>query len=237
MARLLKRRERKEAAKEDFSGRLVTVSDPFGAASEAYRTLRTGLFYSLVDVPLKVVVVTSAGPREGKSTTCANLGVVLAQADKKTLLIDCDLRKPVAHKVFGLRNFRGVVNVLVGEHAVHEVWSEPLSNLKVVTSGPIPPNPAELLGSRRFAALLDQIRQEFDYVLIDAPPVEMVSDSSILSRQADGTLLVLDAQSTSRAALRQTIRSLDAVGVNILGTVLNNVEASRGGYYSGHAYK
>lgn len=108
----LKKQAHREAESSDLSGRLVTVLDPNGAASEAYRTLRTNLIYSLVDLPRQVVVVTSCGPQEGKSTTCANLAVVLAQANKRVLLVDCDLRKPVLHKIFGLRNFHGVVNVL-----------------------------------------------------------------------------------------------------------------------------
>lgn len=221
---------------EDLSGRLVTIMDPNSPAAEAYRTVRTNLLYSLVDLPLQVVVMTSPGPREGKSTTCANLGVTLAQADKKTLLLDCDFRKPVLHKVFGLRNVWGIVNVLAGERKLEEVWQEPLLGLNVVTVGPVPPNPAELLSSQRFAEMLKRVRQDFDYVLVDAPPIELVSDPAILATQGDGVLLVLDAQKTRKGAVRRSTRSLEAVGANVLGTVMNNVRAGKGGYYGYGGY-
>lgn len=216
----------------DLSERLVTISDPNGAASEAYRTLRTSLLYSLVDTPPKVIVMTSPGPGEGKSTTCANLAIVLAQAGKNTLVMDCDLRKPVMHKIFGLRNFHGVVNALVGEENLPESgWQEPVPGLKVATAGSIPPNPAELLGSRRFAHLLAQARAKFDYVLLDSPPIGAVSDPAILATQGDGVLLVLDSHNTRKGALRDAIRSMDSVGARVLGTVMNNVKTHKGGYY------
>lgn len=237
MVRFLQRRQdERQAGSEDLSGRLVTVRDPNNTTSEAYRTLRTSLFYTLSDTPPKVIVMTSPGPGEGKSTTCANLAVVLSQADKKTLVMDCDLRKPVIHKVFGLRNFVGVVDALVKDLDLGEVSQEPLPGLQVITSGTIPPNPSELLGSKRFAEFVRQVREQFDYVLIDAPPVEMVSDPAILATQGDGVLVVLDAQKTRKGALRQSMRGLEAVGANVLGTVMNNVKASKGGYYYGYKY-
>lgn len=226
------RQAKKDDQASDLSERLVAVEDPGGLSSEAYRTLRTNLLYSVVDAPPKVVVLTSPSPREGKSTTTANLGVVLAQADKKTLLVDCDLRKPVLHKIFGLRNLHGIVDVIAGQVSVEEVWSEPLTGLKVITTGPVPPNPAELLGSRRMAEFLAGVREEFDYVLLDAPPVELVSDAAILASQGDGVLLVLDAQGTRKNALRRSIHSVETVGGRVLGTVMNNTKAGGGGYYS-----
>lgn len=231
------RKPRKDIVESgDLSGRLVTIREPASAASEAYRTLRTNLFYSVVDFPPKVIVLTSSEPREGKSTTCANLGVVLAQADKKTLLVDCDLRKPVLHKVFRLRNVHGIVSVLVGERKLEEVWHEPLAGLNVVTTGPIPPNPAELLGSQRFAEFLDSVRERFDYILLDAPPVRLVSDPAILATQGDGVLLVLDSQNTSRGSVRQALHSLASVGTVVLGTVVNNTKVSKSGYYGYGSY-
>lgn len=220
----------------DLSGRLITTLDPTSVASEAYRTLRTNLLYALVDDPPKVIVMTSPGPQEGKSTTCANLGVVLAQADKRTLIIDCDLRKPVVHKVFGTRNIWGVVDVLVGKRRAEDIWQEPVPNLKVLPVGPIPPNPAELLGSRRFTDFLAGVRKQFDYVLIDAPPIGLVSDPAIVATQGDGVLLVLDAQKTRKVALRESMRSLEAVGARVLGTVMNNMKKGKGGYY-GYKYE
>lgn len=227
----LRRAQRKEEKSADLSDRLVTTMAPMSPATEAYRALRTNLFYAIVDQPPKVIVLTSPGPREGKSTTFANLGVVLTQANKSVLLLDCDFRKPVVHKIFGLRNLQGLVDVVVGDRSLQEVWHEPLPGLKVVTVGPIPPNPAEILSSRRFGEFLDRMREEFDYVLIDAPPVEMVSDPLILATQGDGVLLVLDAQSTRKGTFRHSLRSLETVGANVLGTVMNNVDKGSEAYY------
>lgn len=232
----LRRAQRKEEKSLDLSDRLITTTAPASAAAEAYRALRTNLFYALVDQPPKVIVLTSPSPREGKSTTVVNLGIVLAQANKSVLLLDCDLRKPVIHKIFGLRNIQGMVDVVVGERSLQEVWHEPLPGLKVVTAGPIPPNPAEILSSRRFTEFLSRVRDEFDYVLIDVPPVELVSDPLVLATQGDGVLLVLDAQSTRKGTFRHSLRSLETVGANVLGTVMNNVNRATDTYYYGGDY-
>ncbi len=236
MVRLsLKRRAREEERSGNLSGRLVTLYDPSNPASEAYRTLRTGLLYAVVDAPPRVISVTSPGPTEGKSTVCANLGVVLSQANKSTLLIDGDLRRPSLHAVFGLRNINGLVNAITGERGLQEVLCEPLPGLMVCPSGPVPPNPAELLSSNRFAALVEEARQRFDYVLIDSPPVEPVADPLILATQADGVLLVLDGQRTRKGSLRKALHDLRGVKANVLGTVMNNFDGGRGGYaYRGY---
>ena len=227
----------REDERNGLSEALVTVQDPAGAASEAYRMLRTNLFYTRVDSPPKVIVLTSAGFEEGKSTTAANLGVALAQAGKNTLILDCDLRKPTQHKIFRTRGILGLVDVLVGERAPQEVWHEPTPGLKLMPAGAPPPNPAEILTSRRLAQFLGQVRQEFDYVLVDTPPVGYASESAALAANGDGVLLVLDSQHTRKGSLRQALRRLGSVGANVLGTVMNKYEApSRGratedGYY------
>ena len=218
------------AQSNDLSRRLVTMTDPANAASEAYLTLRTRLLNTpLTDGSPKVILITSPGSMEGKSITCANLGVVLAQADKNVLLIDCDFRSPMIHKIFGLHNAEGIVNVLAGDRSLQEVWQESIAGLKVVPVGSAQPtHPTELLSSRRFAHFVDQVRGEkFDYVLIDSSPTQQVSDPTILATQGDGVLLVLD-QSTRKETLRQSVRGLEAVGANILGTVMNNVKNRRG---------
>ncbi len=215
----------------DLSGRLVTLTDPDSPAAEAYRTLRTGLMFSLVDSPPKAILLTSAGKEEGKSTTCANLAITLAQAQKKVLVVDCDLRKPVAHKIFGLRNFEGMTDVLTGERSAQQVIQKPLENLNVITVGPLPPNPTELLSSRRFTEFLKGIRESFDYVLVDAPPIGLVSDPAIVATQADGVLLVLNSQGTRKKEVHQAVRNLEAVGARVLGTVINNVRTTKSGYY------
>jgi capsular exopolysaccharide synthesis family protein len=211
----------------------VAALDPASTASEAYRTLRASLLYATLDAPPKAILITGPGPDEGKTTICANLGVVLAQADKKTLIIDGDLREPTLHGMFGMQNATGVVNVLSGERSLSEVWEEPLPGLKVAPAGPIPPNPAELLSSGRFATLLDRACEQFDYVLIDSPPTGSVSDAIIIATRADAVLLVLDFRSTRKNVLRDAVRSLEAVGANTLGTVVNNVRQTKATYYYG----
>jgi capsular exopolysaccharide synthesis family protein len=231
----LKKRMQKNREVTDHGNSLVTIVDPASVASEAYRSLRTSLLYAVVDKPLKVVLLTSPGPGEGKSTTCANLGTVLAQAGNNTLMIDADLRRPSLHKFFGARNFRGLMNVLTDDNELSEVLVEPLPGLKVAPTGPIPSNPSEILGSNRFAHLVEAARKEFDYVLIDSPPVGLVPDPVILATQADGVLLVLDAQGTRKDALRKAIRSLKSVGANVLGTVMNNAEEGKNASYNSYA--
>ncbi len=234
----MKRPAQREFTNDDLSERLVTVEDPAGIASEGYRALRTRLFHILADLPPKVIMLTSASPQEGKSTTCANLGVALAQTNRSTLLMDCDLRNPVLHKIFGLPNLRGLVDVLVGAYDLQAVLQEPFPNLQVATAGPVPHNPWELLSSERFAELTNQARQRFDYLLIDSPhvlmnssPLGALADPVILATQVDGVLLVLNAQSTGKKTLQRAVHTLETGGANILGTIVNNIKVSKGSYY------
>lgn len=210
----------------ELSGLLVTVHDPGGVAAEAFRLLRTNLLYAFVDNPPEVVMLTSPGPGEGKSVAAANLAVTLAHGGKNTLVVDCDLRRPAMHHLFGgAGETGGLVNVLAGERVLREVAHEPIPGLKVVAAGPATSNPAELLNSERMAGFLRAAREEFDYVLLDAPAVGMVSDPVILATRVDGVLMVLDAHDTRKAALGRAIRGLTAVGGNVLGVVMNKVES------------
>lgn len=221
----------KRGTKSANSGCLITVLDPGSAASEAYRALRTSLLYAQVDTPPKVILVTSPGTTEGKSTVCANLGVVLSQAGKRVLIADCDFRRPVMQDVFGLGDARGIVNVLAGECDLQEAYQEPLPDLKVLPVGTVPPNPAELLSSQRLAELLLTVREDFDYVLLDSSPTKFVSDPAILAAQSDGVLLTFSAQKTRKGDVRRAVHALTVVGANILGTVMNNVKGSDEVYY------
>jgi capsular exopolysaccharide synthesis family protein len=234
LGRLRARRASEELPNGDLSARLITVENPTSAASEAYRAMRTNLVYSVADPKPRVILLTSPGSKEGKTTTCANLGVVLAQAGKSTLVLDCDLRNPALHQVFGLPNSRGVADVLAEKCGLQDVLQEPLPNLKVAPAGPIPHAPTDLLSSKNFAGLVHQARRSFDYVLIDSPHVLMSSfpggpsaDPIILAAQADGALLVLDARGTPREALRQTVGALRNVGARVLGTVVNQASGTR----------
>lgn len=223
----------KKGTKSANSGCLVTVLNPASAASEAYRALRTNLLYARVDTPPKVVLVTSPGSTEGKSTVCANLGVVLAQAGKHVLIVDCDFRRPVMHDIFGLGDAQGIVNVLAGECELQEAYQEPLPDLKVLPAGAVPPNPAELLSSQRLAELLNTVREDFDYVLLDSSPTKLVSDPVILAAQSDGVLLTFAAQKTRKGDVRRAVHTLTAVGANMLGMVMNNVKGNDEVYYQG----
>ena len=228
-----RRQAHQRDASNGLSSNLITILHPNDAASEAYRKLRTSLFYYQLDDPPKVIVLTSPGLHEGKSTTCANLGVVLAQAGKETLLVDCDFRRPALHRMFGQRNARGLGGVLQDERSLREVCIEILPSLNIITAGPLPPNPVEVLGSQPFATFLAEAREQFDYVLVDSPPVQAVSDPVVLAAQADGVLLILDAQSPRRTHLQQeAVRSLEAVGAVVLGLVVNNAEGGTG--WNGH---
>jgi capsular exopolysaccharide synthesis family protein len=219
-------KSQKEEQVDSFSSSLVTVLAPYSVPAEAYRTLRTNLLYAQVDAPPKVIALTSPGSQEGKSTTCVNLGVVLAQAGKQTLILECDLRRPTIHKIFGLRNIKGLMNVILGEDSLKEITQEPVPGLRVASLGPMPPNPAEILSSERFREL------------IDTPPVEVVSDVAILSPQVDGILFTLDARNTQKGAVRRSVKSLETVGARIIGTVTNNFKVSKDAYasYDGYSY-
>jgi capsular exopolysaccharide synthesis family protein len=192
--------------------------------------LRTNLFYALEDAHPQVIVLTSAGPGEGKSTITANLGVTLAQAGKDTLLVDGDLRKPRLYTYFGMRNLEGLVDVLIGETALQEIYREVMPGLKLVTPGLLPPNPAELLSSRSLAEFFGQVRPHFAYILVDTPPIGQVADSAILAANADGALLVLDSQRTSKRSIRQALHTLEGVRAHMLGVVMNNYSPPGDGY-------
>ena len=221
MARFWSRRQAQKDEVDTLSEQLVTVLDPAAVASEAYRSLRTTLLYAVANTPPTVILITSPGLMDGKSTTCANLAVVLAQAGKETLVIDGDLHKPSLHKIFGVPNINGMVNVLTGEYDLSEMCTELFPGLKILSTGPIPPSPAELLISGRLVPLIRQARQLFDYVLIDSPPTDLVSDPMIIATQADAVMLVLNSEETRKVSLHRAVHDLEAVGANVVGTVIN----------------
>ena len=221
MARFQSRSQAQNDKVDALSEQLVTMLDPDAVASEAYRSLRTSLLYTVANAPPMVILITSPDLMDGKSTTCANLAVVLAQAGKETLAIDGDLHEPSLHKIFGVPNVNGMVNVLSGEDDLSEMCTEPFPGLKILSTGPIPPHPAELLISGRLAPLIGQARQLFDYVLIDSPPTELTSDPMIIATQADAVMLVLNSEETSRVSMHRAVHDLEAVGANVVGTVIN----------------
>ncbi|WP_192043671.1 CpsD/CapB family tyrosine-protein kinase [Paenibacillus rhizovicinus] len=213
---------------------IITDLNPLSPISEAYRTLRTNLQYAGVDRSLQLLMVTSASPREGKTTTINNLAAAYAQADKSVLLIDADLRKPTAHQTFQLSNRCGLTHVLAGNASAREAVKEThIRNLSVMPSGSIPPNPSELLASRKMDLLLDELRQMFDLVLIDTPPVLAVSDAQIMASRCDGVLLVINAKSVKRQHALKARDALHFVQAKIVGVAMNQTAASElNGYYS-----
>jgi succinoglycan biosynthesis transport protein ExoP len=210
----------------------LVALDSQSPAAESYKALRTNLLFSALDEKLKTLVITSSGPGEGKSRTAANLAVVLAHAGHKTVLIDADFRRPSLHKIFGRIRNVGLSNLTVHEIDQNEAVSavEEVPNLWLITSGPIPPNPSELLSSGRMKELIAQLGREFTYVIMDTPPVNAVTDAAILASAADGTLLVVEHAKTTFPALAHAKQLLDRVGAHTVGTVINKLRASGSPY-------
>ncbi len=215
----------------------ITHYDSRSPVSEAYRAIRTNLQFAGTGKTLKTVVFTSTVPNEGKSTTVANLAIAMGQDNKKILLIDCDLRKPDVHRRFGLLN-KGLTNCFAEDLPLKEViQADVFPNLDVVTSGPVPPNPAELLGSKKMKALLQEAAEAYDYVFLDMPPVLAVTDAALMSSQVDGTVLVLGSGDISPDEGKQAQSVLEKVHANILGVILNKVpQHHKSGYYYYYYY-
>ncbi len=216
--------------------RLHTLENPKSPVSEAFRTLRTNIQFSSIDKPVHSLVVTSSGPGEGKSTVSINIAITMAQAEKKVLLIDCDLRKPSLYKTFAVSRFNGLTNILVEDVDYTKVLyeAEEIKGLHVIGSGPIPPNPAELLGSNKMKAFIQKMKEIYDVVILDAPPIGLVTDSAILSTIVDGTIFVCAVGEADINAAKRAKELLDKVKANILGVVLNKVPINQGGYYRYH---
>lgn len=209
----------------------IVEKEPKSIAAESYRTLRTNIQYSSFDKPYQTIVVTSSEPGEGKSTTSGNLALCLAQGEKKVILIDCDLRKPSIHKKFKISNIAGLSDVIIGKEEITDVVHRYNKNLLILTSGKIPPNPSEMLSSKAMNNLLERLKREFDYIILDTPPVQAVTDSQILSTKVDGTILVVRAEKTKGDSVNNAVSLLKKVNANIIGTVLNGVCTDRNKYY------
>jgi capsular exopolysaccharide synthesis family protein len=212
---------------------LVTYHSPRDPLSEAYRVLRTNLGFSAIDSDLSSIVITSASPGEGKSTTAANLGVVMAQAGKRVIIIDSDLRRPTQHSFFDLTNSHGLTTALldnVSPPTTH-LKNTKVRGLRVLTSGPIPPNPAEILSSQRMGQLIIDLSEEADVLLFDTPPVLSVTDAAVLAPQTEGTLFVVQVGETRRDTLVQAVNRIRSSNAQVLGVLLNRIKPSHGSYY------
>ncbi|MEK4079430.1 CpsD/CapB family tyrosine-protein kinase [Solibacillus sp. FSL K6-1126] len=218
--------------------KLVTISETKSHIIEQFRTLRTNIKFSMPDEPLKTILVTSSTPGEGKSTNAANLGVVFAQEDKRVLIIDADMRKPTLHHTFKTFNKVGLSNILARRSALHEAVQETfIVGLDVITSGPIPPNPAELLSSQGLDALLQHVKNDYDIIIIDSPPLLSVTDAQILANKCDGTILILNTGVVDKRAVKKAKALLAASHTKILGIVLNNYKTPKHfNYYEEYSF-
>jgi protein-tyrosine kinase len=211
---------------------LITLDDPKSPISEQYRTIRTNIQFSFIDETMRSLMITSSSPSEGKSTTAANLAIVFAQQGKKVLLIDADLRKPTVHYTFRLNNYTGLTSVLTRSSSLLSACQETnVENLYVLTSGPIPPNPAELLSSKMMDNCLQEIYEAFDLIIFDTPPVLAVTDAQILANKCDGTILVVASGKTEIDAAVKAKELLTAANAKLLGVVLNQRKLREGHYY------
>ncbi len=212
---------------------LITLTDPRSPVSEAYRSLRTNLSFYSLDNPIRSLVVTSPAKAEGKSTTIANLAVTMAQSGRKTILVDCDLRRPSLHTLFDLRAEPGLTNVILNDDAALPLQETGVENLWLLASGSKPPNPADLLGSRKIDQLLEKLNEMADIILFDAPPVIAVTDAAVLGAKVDGVLLVINAGQTRRDHAERAKELLEKAKVRIIGATLTNApkDNSLGDYY------
>ncbi|MGQ9800354.1 MAG: GumC family protein [Candidatus Saccharicenans sp.] len=233
-----KKEERAETENEPRSIELITHFAPDSTFAESYRSLRTALLLSGPLSSLKSLIITSPLPNEGKSVTISNLAVSLAQMEKKVLLMDADLRRPKQHRIFNLKNHDGLSNYLtMGLELKKLVKATMVPSLYFINSGPIPPNPAELLGSDRMKELLDRLKGSFDFILIDTPPVLAVTDSQVLGKMVDGLILVVHADRTPKEALRQTREIIDLLQLKSFGVVINALNLDNRGYYNRYYYR
>lgn len=217
-----------------IAGRLITRFAPKSPISEAYRSLRTNIQYAKADTKLKTIVVTSPGPQEGKSTTVANLAITIAQMGSKTLLVDTDLRRPVLHSIFNLSRAKGISNYLVGKIELGDaIFETDMDNLYLMPCGTLPPNPSELLGSKAMKECINELKNRFDIILFDSPPIIAVTDAAILSSEVDGVILVVKAGKTDRNAVIKSYEILRNISNHTLGALLNvvDVEGVYGSYY------
>lgn len=202
---------------------------PF-AVVEAYKTIRTNLMFMLSQKGTKCIVFSSAMPAEGKSTSAINVAIAFSQLGHKTLVIDCDLRKPSLHKKLRVSNTKGLSSVLVGFSDVSEAVTNINPCLDVLTAGPTPPNPSELLGSDNLGNLIDMLKRYYEYILIDSPPINLVSDALVVAPKTDGMVMIVHDYVTTHDQVRKALSSIELAGINLLGVILNGAIESKGSY-------
>ncbi|MGG1676775.1 CpsD/CapB family tyrosine-protein kinase [Neobacillus sp. NRS-1170] len=213
---------------------LITHYDSNSAVAEQYRLIRNNLHFSSVDKDIKTIVVTSPDASEGKSTTSANLAIVLANQGKRVLLVDTDLRKPTVHHSFGVSNLDGLTSVLTKDIYLEQAISKTIiANLDILTCGPIPPNPSDLLDSKAMEKVIDELKQTYDYIILDTPPILLVTDTQIIASKSDGVVMVVASGKTRKDRLMKAKELLEKTNTLILGAVVNGVESKKNDYF-GH---
>ena len=216
---------------------ITSYVDQRSHVSEAYKTIRTNIAFSNVDNDIKTILVTSGQPGEGKTTTVSNLAVSFAGLDKKVIVIDCDLRRPSLHKQFSISNIHGLTDALIGSKPYLQcIQKTELENLDILTAGTIPPNPSEILSSNNMKSLINGLREYYDYVFIDSPPIGSVTDSAIISSYADGVILVCGSNEVDKEIAIIAKESLHNVNAKLLGVVLNKFEIGSSKYYEYYYY-
>lgn len=232
---MFKRKKKKN--NKTMARKLIVETNPKSFISEQFRTIRTNIKFSVPDKDLKTIVITSAGAGEGKSTVSANIAAVFSQEGKKVLLIDGDMRKPTIHYTFRLKNVFGLSSLLTKQCELEEAIQETyIEGLYAITSGPIPPNPAELLASKQMGLIMESLKEEFDLIVFDAPPVLSVTDAQILSNRCDATILIVSSGETQKASIVKAKELLDMSKANIIGVVINNAVIEKGHYYYYYYY-
>jgi capsular exopolysaccharide synthesis family protein len=220
------------------SSELPTLHEPRSGFAEAFRHIRTNILFTAMDRPVKTLLITSASMEEGKTVITANIAIALAQMDKKVLLVDADIRKPRIHRLFDLKNTYGLTNLLLnGEKNYLSFYDTPISSLKLLTTGPIPPNPAEVIGSPGTEKFLAWVQDEFDYIVFDSPPIMSVTDPVILARLMDGVIIVVKAGVSTYPPVQRSIQQLQAVSARLLGIILNDVQFRKDSYYYQYYYR
>lgn len=235
---LFRKDKNQDANTMETGVKMITVTDPTSVDAEQFNTIRTNIKFSNVDKDYKTLMITSSNMSEGKSTVSANIATAFAKQGLHTLLVDSDLRRPTINATFGIDNPQGLSNYLSERNFDINsiIYKTSVKNLYVMPSGPIPPNPSELIGSKRMAELIKKLSEQLDLVIFDAPPVLSVTDAQIVSTNVDGTILVVRANKTEKNAVKEAVRLIKQVGGHIIGTVLNDVEVKGSGYYGYYGY-